>query len=140
MSSTTAPRVMYGDLCQGSERGNRRSAEVRNQEHPQRRRAGGYRRPAPPARNRRVFSSCIPPFAAVTLTLEDGALSTAWRRPMATGFLSLFYLTFLPVVFFPRQPVDAEEPQNYATGFVVVDDAEHAFSCTMISLWEGARA
>jgi hypothetical protein len=59
---------------------------------------------------------------------------------MATGFLSLFYLTFLPVVFFPRQPVDAEEPQNYATGFVVVDDAEHAFSCTMISLWEGARA
>ena len=27
-----------------------------------------------------------------------------------------------------------------ARGFVVVDDAEYAFACTMISLWEGARA
>jgi hypothetical protein len=62
-----------------------------------------------------TFSSCIPPFAAVTLTLEDGAFSTAWRRAMATGFLSLFYLTFLPVVFFPRQPIDAKEPQNDST-------------------------
>jgi hypothetical protein len=87
-----------------------------------------------------TLSSCIPPFAAVTLTLEDGAFSTAWRRAMATGFLSLFYLTFLPVVFFPRQPIDAKEPQNDARGFVVGDDAEYAFACTMISLWEGARA
>ena len=59
---------------------------------------------------------------------------------MATGFLSLFYLTFLPVVLFPRQPIDAKEPQNDARGFVVGDDAEYAFACTMISLWEGARA
>jgi len=44
--------------------------------------------------------TCIPPFAAVTLTLEDGAFSTAWRRAM-NGLLSLSYLTFLPVVFFP---------------------------------------
>jgi hypothetical protein len=27
-----------------------------------------------------------------------------------------------------------------ARGFVVGDDAEYAFACTMISLWEGARA
>jgi len=27
-----------------------------------------------------------------------------------------------------------------ARGFVVGDDAEHAFACTMISLWEGVRA
>ena len=59
---------------------------------------------------------------------------------MATGFLSFFYLTFLPVVFFPRQPIDAKEPQHDARGFVVGDDAECAFACTMISLWEGARA
>jgi hypothetical protein len=62
-----------------------------------------------------TFSSCIPPFAGVTLTLEDGAFSTAWRRAMATGFLSLFYLTFLPAVFFPRQPIDAKEPHNART-------------------------
>jgi len=65
-----------------------------------------------PGENPLTFSSCIPPFAAVTLTLEDGAFSTAWQRAMATGFLRLFYLTFLPVVFFPRQPIDDKEPQN----------------------------
>ena len=27
-----------------------------------------------------------------------------------------------------------------ARGFIVRDDAEWAFACTMISLWEGARA
>ena len=27
-----------------------------------------------------------------------------------------------------------------ARGFVVGDDAEYAFACTTISLWEGARA
>jgi hypothetical protein len=27
-----------------------------------------------------------------------------------------------------------------ARGFVVGDDAEYAFACKMISLWEGARA
>ena len=27
-----------------------------------------------------------------------------------------------------------------ARGFVVGDDAEYAFACTIISLWEGARA
>ena len=27
-----------------------------------------------------------------------------------------------------------------ARGFVVGDDAEYTFACTMISLWEGARA
>ena len=27
-----------------------------------------------------------------------------------------------------------------ARGFVVGDDAEYAFACTMISLWEGVRA
>jgi hypothetical protein len=27
-----------------------------------------------------------------------------------------------------------------ARGFVVGDDVEQAFACTMISLWEGARA
>jgi hypothetical protein len=59
-----------------------------------------------------TFGSCIPPSAAVTLTREDGAFSTAWRRAMATGFLSLFYLTFLPVVCFPRQPIDAKEPKT----------------------------
>src|SRR6266481_6910348 len=71
-----------------------------------------------------TFSSCIPPFAAVTLTLEDGAFSAAWRRAMATGFLSLFYLTFLPVVFFPRQPIDTKEPQNDSSG------KEHAYDRT----------
>src|SRR5262249_26184047 len=42
---------------------------------------------AVPRRGGLTFSSCIPPFAAVTL--EDGALSTPWRRAMAMGFLSL---------------------------------------------------
>jgi hypothetical protein len=52
-------------------------------------------------------------FAAVTLTLEDGAFSTAWRRAMATGFLSLFYLTFLPVVFFPGgNPLMPKSPKR----------------------------
>src|SRR5580704_12729784 len=60
-----------------------------------------------------TFSSCVPPFAAVTLTLEDGAFSTAWRRAMATGFLSLFYLTFIPVVFFP-----SGDPLMPKSGFV----------------------
>ncbi len=34
-----------------------------------------------------------------------------------------------------RRPIDAKEPQNdFKCG------AEYAFACTMISLWEGARA
>ena len=73
---------------------------------------GLSRSAAVPGENPLTFSSCIPPFAAVTLTLEDGAFSTAWRRAMATGFLSLFYLTFLPVVFFSRQPMLASEAGN----------------------------
>jgi hypothetical protein len=60
-----------------------------------------------------TLSSCIPPFAAVTLTLEDGAFSTAWRRAMTTGFLSLSYLTFIPVVFFPGgDPVMPKSPKT----------------------------
>ena len=60
-----------------------------------------------------TLSCCIPPFAAVTLILEDGAFSTAWRRAMATGFLSLFYLTFLPVVFFPSgDPLMPKSPKT----------------------------
>jgi len=59
------------------------------------------------------LSSCIPPFAAVTLTLEDGAFSTAWRQAMTTGFLSLSYLTFLPVVFFPGgDPLMPKSPKT----------------------------
>jgi hypothetical protein len=72
------------------------------------------------------LSSCIPPFAAVTLTLEDGAFPTPWRRAMtaellfesrprrmATGFLGLFYLKFLPVVFFPGgDPLMPKSPKT----------------------------
>ena len=82
-----------------------------------------------------TFTSCIPPFAAVTLTLEDGAFSTAWWRAMATGFLSLLYLTFLPVVFFPGGNLFM--PKSPKT---IQCDAEYAFAYTMISPWEGARA
>jgi hypothetical protein len=82
-----------------------------------------------------TFSSCIPPFAAVILTLEDGAFSTAWRRAMATGFLSLFYLTFLPVVFFPRQPIDAKEPQNDS---MPIDDLSVGRStCMIVRIYTG---
>ena len=60
-----------------------------------------------------TLSSCIPPFAGVTLTLEDGAFSTAWRRAMATGFLGLFYLKFLPVIFFPGgDPLMPKSPKT----------------------------
>jgi hypothetical protein len=48
---------------------------------------------------------------------------------MATGFLSLFYLTFLPVVFFPRQPIDAKEPQNDS---MPIDDLSVGRSTRMI--------
>ena len=72
------------------------------------------------------LSSCIPPFAAVTLTLEDGAFSMPGRRVMtaellfesrpwrmATGFLGLFYLKFLPVVFFPGgDPLMPKSPKT----------------------------
>jgi hypothetical protein len=45
--------------------------------------------------------------------IEDGAFPTAWRQAMATGFLSLFYLTFLPVVFFPGDdPLMPKSPKN----------------------------
>jgi hypothetical protein len=52
----------------------------------------------------------IPPFAAVTLIL--GRRCVFHGVAAGDGFLSLFYLTFLAVVFFPRQPIDAKEPQN----------------------------
>jgi hypothetical protein len=54
---------------------------------------------------------------------------------MATGLLSLFYLTFLPVAFFADGNLCT--PKNPKT---IQSDAEYAFACTMISLWEGARA
>jgi len=55
---------------------------------------------------------------------------------MARGFLGLFYLKFLPVVFFPGgDPLMPKSPKT-----ISMCDAEYAFACTMISLWEGARA
>jgi hypothetical protein len=45
--------------------------------------------------------------------IEDGAFPTAWWQAMATGFLSLFYLTFLPVVFFPGDdPLMPKSPKK----------------------------
>ncbi len=51
---------------------------------------------------------------------------------MATGFLGLFYLKFLPVVFLSGG--DPLMPKTISTCRGV------AFTSTMISLWEGARA
>ena len=42
--------------------------------------------------------------------------------------------------FVSGYPIRHRVRSKDARGFVVGDDAEYAFACTMISLWEGARA
>ncbi len=73
-----------------------------------------------------IFRSCIPPFAAVTLSVVVGD---------GKGAVELFYLTFLPAAFFLGG--NRWTPKTPKT---IQCDAEDAFACTMISLGEGARA
>src|SRR6516225_10500560 len=73
-----------------------------------------------------TFRSCIPLFAAVTLSAAAGD---------GNGLVELVLPDVCPArLLSRRQPMDAKEPQNDQC------DAEYAFAGAMISLWKGARA